>query len=465
MQQPSICNTLFSYVALCKCGTVVLCTLLPACTTPPTTPTATSTPTSAATSVEASLPDAIRAHALPINTADLSALDSVLASAQVVGLGEATHGQQEAFAFKRALTMHLIRHHNYRTVAYESSATRARLCDDYINARTDSLNDAMRGLGMMIWRVEENAQLLRDLRAWNMSAAPQDRVRFIGVDVQDPAAAADRLAQLITSADAPASTTLAESLRAIPPRIEPAIHSLYSTGDPTAFNQVVESLTPLMEAVCTLAASGKLNPADSQEAKLRATELRWGIEMFRTAGGRDRAMGQMLIDQIEPDERAVFWAHNEHIKKGPLTYLNTDELAAGGHIAFALGDRYHALGVIFHAGDFHSLAQDPAGSWLFRSYIITPDMAANINGNISAPFIEADLGPSLLPLNIDAASSTLQTWLNTAHPMLWFGGYRVPDDLKAHLAQHPPISTTPKTDYDSIAYWQTTTASTLFDKR
>ena len=77
-------------------------------------------------------------------------LDGEFAKAQVVGLGEATHGQHEAFELKRALTMHLIRNHGYRLVAYEASASSAIVCDDYIAGRNDDRRAALGGLSMLI---------------------------------------------------------------------------------------------------------------------------------------------------------------------------------------------------------------------------------------------------------------------------------------------------------------------------
>lgn len=55
----------------------------------------------------------------------LARFDTALDGVTVVGLGGAMHGQHESFEFKRALTMDLIRNHQFRLVGCEASSTRA----------------------------------------------------------------------------------------------------------------------------------------------------------------------------------------------------------------------------------------------------------------------------------------------------------------------------------------------------
>ena len=62
---------------------------------------------------------------------------------------------------------------------------------------SDDRVDAIGGLGMLIWQIEENGKLLDALRAWNQRADPKDHVRFTGFDAQDSSAAMNQLAQLL----------------------------------------------------------------------------------------------------------------------------------------------------------------------------------------------------------------------------------------------------------------------------
>lgn len=383
-------------------------------------------------------------------------LDDVLCSARVVALGEATHGQHEAFELKRALTMHMIRACGVRLVVYEAASSRARACDDYINGRTDDLSAAMRGFGMSVWMVEENAALLDDLRRWNAGAAPADRVRFIGMDVQDPEAAAKRLAELL----GPERDDLVRRVLEIPPAIEPAAKKLWA-GDPAEFYRVAELAKGVREEV---ERSGV-----GEEAVIRAVELAWGIEMFRSAGGRDLAMAEMVKEELRragPSAKAVVWAHNEHIKRGRLTYLGSDDLALGGHLAAALGPAgeggYYALGFVFAEGCFHALAQDDQGKWMFKEYRVTSRPA----GSIAEPFLMANAGEVVVDLRSLPRTGAVGVWLNTEHANIWFGGYRVPDDLEAMMAgNNPMLACVPVRDFDGLAFLRTTTVSRPFQLR
>jgi len=139
-----------------------------------------------------------------------SFIDAVSA-AKVIGLGEATHGQHECFAFKRQITMHLVREGNCRLVAYETNAPSVRAANEFILGNSNDEVAALRGLGMLIWMVEENRQLLLDLRAWNESASTENQVEIIGIDVQDPDGSAVRFAEL-TEATFPNLATEARAL-------------------------------------------------------------------------------------------------------------------------------------------------------------------------------------------------------------------------------------------------------------
>ena len=137
-------------------------------------------------------------------------VDQQFANASVIGLGEATHGQHEVFELKRQLTMHLIRKHGYRIVAYEASVSKMLEANAYVSGESDDRLAAMGGFGMLIWSVEENAALLDDLRKWNQTASQQDQVRLIGFDAQDSKAAQKQLTKLLRAEDADLATRAGE---------------------------------------------------------------------------------------------------------------------------------------------------------------------------------------------------------------------------------------------------------------
>lgn len=385
-----------------------------------------------------------------------AAVDSVFAGVRVLGLGEATHGQHESFELKRRLTMHLVREQGFRLVAYEASSSRARACDDYVSGRSSDLKAAMSGLGMMIWNVKENEALLEDLRAWNAAAAPADRVRFVGVDVQDADAAARRLHDLLLKPE----PELAAQALLLGPRMETARDALYR-GQAAEFDALwaeIEQLrAALQERHATLATSTSRIVAD--EALSRGRELTRFMSAARVPSGRDRAMAETLLEELAQageHSRAVLWAHNGHITIGPLRYLNVSDPGMGGVLRANLGDAYYAAGFLFGEGAFNALARDPERGWEFRSYTLS----AAPPQSLEAPFLAARLATSFVNLRNSPRAGEVSDWLDGAHGQRWFGGYGVPDDAEAQTRDAANLmKTSPRQDYDGLIYLPKTTPS------
>ncbi|QQR88058.1 MAG: erythromycin esterase family protein [Flavobacteriales bacterium] len=391
----------------------------------------------------------LKAAAVPLN--DTARVATMLANARVLGLGEATHGQHEAFELKRHLTMELVRHHGYRTVAYEASASKARACNDYVQGRTNDARDAMRGFDMLIWAVEENMALLNDLRAWNAKAASDDRVRFIGFDAQDGGAVADRISELLND------SALTGRVRDLVERSGPAMQQLFQ-GDRTEFDGLEKELDSLE---LDLLMRMLRDTTARTELHLRTLELRAFITMYGTSGGRDKAMADLLLALLAPDERCVAWAHNAHVKRSSLDYLGTEELAMGGHLAGALKNDYYALGFAFGAGGFQANAPDSTGRWGFKRYHHT----APATGSLEEQFSATGLGDFAVDLRTAPADTTVQRWLHTGHGHRWWGGYQIPDDCDDRTrdaSQLMPM--TPANDFDGLVFFVRTTAAVPVDK-
>lgn len=387
----------------------------------------------------------------PTGTLDAGRIAAQLADARVVGLGEATHGQHEAFDLKRRLTMALIREHGFRTVAYEASASQARACNDYIQGRSADRAAAMRGFGMLIWDIEENAALLDDLRAWNATATAADRVRFIGFDAQDGGTVAARIGELV------ADTALAGRVHALVERHGMATQQLFQ-GDRAAF----DALSAEIDAVERDLAQASITPgADRHELRLRGQELRAFITMYGTPGGRDREMAELLLAQLGPDERCVAWAHNAHVQRSALGYLGVEDPAMGGHLATALKQDYYALGFAFGSGGFQANAPDSTGRWGFKRY----HHSAPATGSLEAELAATGLGDLFVDLRSAPADSSLQRWLHTGHGHRWWGGYQVPDDCDERTrdaAQLMPM--VPADDFDGLVFLLRTTPAVPTDR-
>jgi erythromycin esterase len=393
----------------------------------------------------------IAAAAVPL-AGDLSALDPLFRDARVVGLGEATHGQHESFQAKHRLTMHLVREHGFRVVAYEASASMALACDDFIAGRSDDRDAAIDGLSMLIWSVEENAALLDDLREWNRQAAPADRVRFLGCDAQSIDAPKRRLRDLL---GAHGALHFAE-FEALAARAAEATSKLFS-GDRAPFDSMRDDVLAWEAKVLSA------TPAPLLERILVVRECRHHLTMYGSPGGRDLAMADLLrlqLEQLGPKARCVLWAHNAHVQKSALRYLDSEELAQGGHLAAAFGDAYVAIGFAFGEGEFQANAQGPDGRWGFRRY----RLSRAVHGSLDAQLLAAKVGDYILDLRHAPAGPAVQRWLASGHGQRWFGGYGISPDCDARSQDLRQLQTTyPRADFDGLVFLARTTAATPID--
>jgi erythromycin esterase len=395
----------------------------------------------------------LRARARPLadSIATWRSFADATKHARVIALGEATHGQHEAFDIKRRLTMELVRHHGVRVVAYEASASSARALDAWIHGAPGDVAPAMSGFGMLIWTVEENAALLRDLRDWNSGASAADQVRLLGVDAQDGEVVAARLRELLGPTAGPLLARIDTLLLRAP-----AVTQRLFQGERTGF----DSLGRAMHAVLAdLQRTSAGHPAGAELA-IRALELKAHLTMYGTPGGRDHAMADLLLAQLEAGSRVVLWAHNAHVSRGPLVHLRSTQLAMGGHLAAALGRAYYAVGFAFGSGGFQANAPDSAGRWGFKRYVHGPPAPSSLESTLMGAGADFFLDLRAVP-----AQSRLQQWLRTDHGHRRWGGYNVPDDADAQTADTSRLSRmTPAREYDALLFHLKTTPATPVDR-
>ena len=119
----------------------------------------------------------LHAAATPFNdtTPSTSEFDPLLPhfdGAQVVGIGEATHGGHEDQAFKAELIRKLIESGRIDILALECNRRAAAGFDEYVTTGKGDPVALIRGNGFFpIWRDDEFAGLIIWIRAWNTASA------------------------------------------------------------------------------------------------------------------------------------------------------------------------------------------------------------------------------------------------------------------------------------------------------
>lgn len=392
------------------------------------------------------------ALSIDLAAAELPSLKQTLPY-RVIGLGEATHGQHEFFDLKRRITMQLIRDQQVRLIAYEASVSRLMAARDYIAGKNVDRRQAVKSLGMLIWQIEENAELMDSLRDWNLHASPQDQVQLIGFDAQDATAVTNRLVEML-KAD---SAELAGQVTELASRAQTAVGELMG-GNKDKWIEVAKEIESL-KATLLMRKPTSVSKADYE---LCVSEFLAALTMYAAPGGRDRAMAELLIQQLDqagPTAKCVVWAHNGHVQRTSLAYLGMEELAMGGHLAKQLGEQYYAIGFAFGQGEFQANVQTD-GQWGFRRYRLSPAPAGSLEHTLG----QAKHDAFLLDLRHAPKSTQVQEWLTTGHGQRWFGGYSVSDDCDERTRDASQLlATTPSRDFDCLLYVNKTTAAQPLD--
>jgi erythromycin esterase len=389
------------------------------------------------------MPDAPPIHALrdatvPLQTTDpaergqgLDAIGDALASASVVGLGEATHGTRECFELKARVVRHLVEERGLRLLAIEAAFADTMAVDAYVRGERDGdPAAAVAEMGFWTWSTAAVRDLVAWLRAFNDGRDPGDRVRVFGVDVQDIGGSATALREYLEES-VPADDALADDLRALEAGIDYRPDGAEDDGESAV--ERLESVAPAVathlddhRAACVTATGERA----FRVARRHATVLGRAAEFWRlmvdgddlvplaATEARDEAMADNVawLREHAGRDRVAVWAHSGHVKRGQTDWFDGDAAAMGEFLAREFGDDYYALGFDFHHGAFHARDSD-ADDMELREFAVDCGRDDALAQTLYAT--DRDLAF----LDFDAAREAgLGDWLDRTHPVRSIGG-------------------------------------------
>lgn len=289
--------------------------------------------------------------------ADLTLFEQSIAKAEVVGLGEATHGTHEFFRMKHRLIELMVTKLGYNVFALEASYARCRYINDYVLHGKGSLDTAVVMQGFPTWRTEEFRDLISWLKNYNATQPIDKKVQFVGFDVQNNDVGSIIISNYLKTT-LPDKVAEVDSLMAHVKRVEKN-HGIYG-GDTTIID-----LVPKVRDLLTLFTMNKgqfvreTSEASYEEAwqHLRLI-LQYVISYSRRPlEWRDYYMAenvQYIHNHLPKGSKLIVWAHNDHVAKD---YQYESVRSLGYYLRQAYSDRYVAIGFTFYQGIFR--ANDP----------------------------------------------------------------------------------------------------------
>lgn len=309
------------------------------------------------TGADAEVVDWLMSRAQPISRvapdrepSDLQFLERVVGGAQVVGLGEATHGTREFFQLKDRLVRYLVTELGFTTLAMEAGASDIELLNDYVLHGNGDLDSALTAQGYIGWDTEEIAAMFEWMRTYNNGVSVERRVHVVGLDILMHARGRTRVLEYVQT-HAPARLAETKTLLQTLAEEEANLGSTRLRPERVAASQ--HQLEILRDFLLAQAGTG----ADvGHGARVAARDVARMIQRAQSAIppeapghlNRSVAMGRNLVELIEEraGSKVIVWAHNVHV-----TDRNREGTAnLGSELRARFGEAYYAIGFEFGRG-------------------------------------------------------------------------------------------------------------------
>jgi erythromycin esterase len=387
---------------------------------------------------------------------DLERLGKAVADADVIGMGEASHGTREFFEFKRRLFQYLVETQGVRMLGLESNFAATLDINEYVVSGDGTAREALSQDSIHdSYQVETVLDLIEWMQTFNRTRTPGNSVRFHGFDVQHSAAAATKLTEFLEGT-APA---LLDRVRIDLERL--AEQGLPDTSDDEDVQAHIDArssvVSTLNDAFDTR--ESEFVEATSRREYERARRFVWMLEQGRkqfeaihdgrAKNGtnvriRDSAMAAQVqwLLRHEGLDRIALWGHNAHLTRGNFGGGTTRHKqgipSLGKNLATLSGVNYYGLGLVLGGGSVTAVYV-PEGE--YRAYEIesSPDTSVpDVFSRVTHPqfFLDVTGIPD---------DSELGTWLDSRPQQFDIvGGY-----------EESPVNTVPsnfRSQFDGLVF-------------
>jgi protein-L-isoaspartate(D-aspartate) O-methyltransferase len=294
-----------------------------------------------------------------IDSVSLGPLLERIGNAQVVLLGEATHGTSEFYRMRARITRELILRRGFRVVAIEADWPDASVIDRYVRHLPPAARPwpAFARFPAWMWRNRETLELTEWLREYNRSLRePRQGVSFHGLDLYSLYTSAAVVLSYLDRVDPTAARVARERYGCLSPW----------EGDPAAYGraavageyrrcerEVVQTLRDLFARRLDYAAQDGDDFLDAvQNARLVADAERYYRIMYYGSVASWNLRDEHMFDTLEllrtfhgDSSKIVVWEHNSHIGDARATEMGArGEHNVGSLCREKLADRLYSVG-------------------------------------------------------------------------------------------------------------------------
>ena len=321
-------------------------------------------------------PDAIRhaAEWFAYGRDGVHAIVDAIGDAEVVLIGEATHGTHEFYRLRADITEALIQQKGFNIVAVEADWPDAYRANRWVRG-TSTDPDATTALAdftrfpRWMWRNDVVVDFLTWLRDYNQQRDQAARIGFYGLDLYSLHSSIDAVLRYLTKVDPDAANRARHRYACFEQFGDDTQAYGYATAvgmSRSCEDDVVAQLVELRRRAVEYAnRDGRVAQDEFFFAEQNARLVRNAEEYYRSMFGgrveswnlRDTHMMETLdalcewIGRHAGAARAVVWAHNSHLGDARATQMGDwGELNVGQLVRQKYGDRAFLIGFSTHTG-------------------------------------------------------------------------------------------------------------------
>jgi erythromycin esterase len=284
---------------------------------------------------------------------DLQPLRASLNTAQIVGLGESTHGAHEQFALKQRFVRLLVSELRFRSLVLEEDWTKGVEIDRYVVNGDGDIRAIVADAGIP-WRTEEVLETIEWLRRFN-DGHRSDPARFVGADIVAVRPLAyDAVTNYVQQHAPDRAAELKGHFDAIYPRGPIFQHIQWYRGVQDK-QSLVEHARQAFTLLRDVAPTTEGHALALQHA--RAIVGFYEYHAQNAVALRDARMAETTMWwQRRTGHKVIFWAANVHTANAPRLTISyppfprATQASAGSTLRQEYGAKYLSVGFVFDHG-------------------------------------------------------------------------------------------------------------------
>lgn len=341
----------------------------------------------------------VNRHAIEFSSADPNVCESQLDSlvnyfkgADIVGLGEATHGSSEFFKFKDKLFRCLVDQLDFKSIIFEIPWGNCVVIDDYVTNGIGTVDSAFDQSWYWVYDTQETRDLAIWMNQYNLSQVDAEKIHLVGCDPQGPNFELEK--KIIFDYVAPLNPILLDSLlfwySGLPNDDLKEYHLL--SNDMKQINKhnvqrAYDEIEASRESFVSLTSSFEYERILMASHVIQHRELMYRIQSFGQTRDSLMAVYSLWWQRIIPGKKpAAVWAHNLHV----MDNSNPGTKWMGTFLRDSLNQNYKNLGFSFGKGGLNAFLANGSGDFQssVREQTVTDYQCGTLNATLSE--LEAD---------------------------------------------------------------------------